>query len=74
MGIGVLTTEICFSNIIWIYVLCERVLVSECRLNKLILMNCYVMETRAMSPPATFDGLFLKDDIIPFIYDLLMTR
>ena len=25
-----------------------------------------------MSPPATFDGLFLKDDIIQFIYDLLM--
>ena len=35
-GIDVLTTEICFSNIIWIYVLCERVLVSECKLNKLI--------------------------------------
>ena len=28
-GIGVLNTEICFSKIIWIYVLCERVLVSE---------------------------------------------
>ena len=27
-----------------------------------------------MSPPATFDGLFLKDGIIQFIYDLLMTR
>ena len=27
-----------------------------------------------MSPPATFDGLFLKDDIIEFIYDLLMAR
>ena len=35
-GIDVLTTEICFSNIIWIYILCERVLVSECKLNKLI--------------------------------------
>ena len=32
------------------------------------------METRVMSPPATFDGLFLKDDIIQFIYDLLMAR
>ena len=32
-GIGVLTTEICFSNIIWIYVLCERVLESEFKLN-----------------------------------------
>ena len=32
-GIGVLTTEICFSNIIWIYVMCERVLVFECKLN-----------------------------------------
>ena len=32
-GIGVLTTEICFSNIIWIYVLCERLLESECKLN-----------------------------------------
>ena len=31
--IGVLTTEICFSNIIWIYVLCERVLESEFKLN-----------------------------------------
>ena len=37
-------------------------------------MNYYVMETRAMSPSATFDGLFLKDDIIQFIYDLLMAR
>ena len=27
-----------------------------------------------MSPPATFDGLFLQDDIIQFIYDLLMAR
>ena len=35
-GIDVLTTEIFFSNIIWIYVLCERVLVSECKLNKLV--------------------------------------
>ena len=33
MGIGVLTTEICFLNVIWICVLCERVLVSECKLN-----------------------------------------
>ena len=32
------------------------------------------METRVMSPLATFDGLFLKDDIIQFIYDLLMAR
>ena len=32
------------------------------------------METRVMSPPATFDGLFPKDDIIQFIYDLLMAR
>ena len=32
-GIGVLTTEICFSNIIWIYILCERVLESEFKLN-----------------------------------------
>ena len=28
----------------------------------------------SQSPPATFDGLFLKDDIIQFIYDLLMAR
>ena len=69
-----LTTEIFFSNIIWIYVLCERVLVSECKLNKLFLMNCCVMEIRVMSPPATFDGLFLKDHVIQFIYDLLMAR
>ena len=27
-----------------------------------------------MSPPATFDGLILKDDIIRFVYDLLMAR
>ena len=32
------------------------------------------METRAMSPPATFDGLFPKDDTIQFIYNLLMAR
>ena len=32
------------------------------------------MEIRVMSPPATFDGLFLKDDIIQSIYDLLMIR
>ena len=32
-GIGVLITEICFSNIIWIYVLCERILESEFKLN-----------------------------------------
>ena len=69
-----LTTEICFSNIIWIYVMCERVLVSECKLNKLIGMNCCVMEIRVMSPPVTFDGLFLKDDIIQFIYNLLVAR
>ena len=37
-------------------------------------MNYYVMETMAMSPPATSDGLFLKDDIIQLIYDLLMAR
>ena len=44
--------------------MCERVLVSECKLNKLIGMNCCVMEIRVMSPSVTFDGLFLKDDII----------
>ena len=27
-----------------------------------------------MSPPATFNGLFLKDDIIQSNYDLLMAR
>ena len=27
-----------------------------------------------MPPPVTFDGLSLKDDIIQFIYDLLMAR
>ena len=32
-GIGMLTTEICFPNIIRIYVMCERVLVSEYKLN-----------------------------------------
>ena len=32
-GIGVLNTEIGFLNIIWIYVLCERVLVSEFKLD-----------------------------------------
>ena len=32
------------------------------------------MEIRVMSPPATFDRLFLKDDIIQSIYDLLMVR
>ena len=37
-------------------------------------MNYCVMETRAMSPPATFNGLFLKEDIIQFIHDLLMAR
>ena len=30
------------------------------------------METRVLSPPATFNGLFLKGDIIQSIYDLLM--
>ena len=33
-----------------------------------------VLETRAMSPPVTFDGSFLKDDIIQCIYSLLMAR
>ena len=33
-----------------------------------------VMETRVMSPPVTFDGLFLKDAIIQCIYNLLMAR
>ena len=33
MGIGVLNTKIGFLNIIWIYVLCERVLVSEFKLS-----------------------------------------
>ena len=32
-GIGVLNTKIGFLNIIWIYVLCERVLVTEFKLN-----------------------------------------
>ena len=47
---------------------------SECKLNKLIRMNCWVLEIRAMSPPVTSDGLFLKDDVIQFIYDLLVAR
>ena len=31
------------------------------------------METRAMSPPATFDGLLPKEITIKFIHNLLMT-
>ena len=40
----------------------------------LILINYCVLKTRVMFPPVTFDGLFLKDDIIQCIYNLLMVR
>ena len=38
----------------------------------LILINYCVLKTRVMFPPVTFDGLFLKDAIIQYIYNLLM--
>ena len=33
-----------------------------------------VLKTRVMSPPITFNGLFLKDVIIQYIYNLSMAR
>ena len=36
-------------------------------------MNYCIMETRAMSHPATFDGLLTREITIQFIHDLLMT-
>ena len=33
-----------------------------------------VLKTRVMSSPITFNGLFLKDAIIQYIYNLSMAR
>ena len=33
-----------------------------------------VLKTRVMSPPITFNGLFLKEAIIQYIYKLSMAR
>ena len=33
-----------------------------------------VLSTRVIYPPVTFNGLFLKDDVIQCIYNLLMAR
>ena len=43
------------------------------KLIQFILVNYFVVEIRALSPPATFDGLLLKEITIQFIHDLLMT-
>ena len=50
----------------------DRLLMPELKLNKSILVNYCVVEIRAMSPPATFDGLLPKEITIQFIHDLLM--
>ena len=45
----------------------------EIKLNYFILVNYYVVETRALSPPATSGGLLPREITIQSIHDLLMT-
>ena len=51
----------------------DKLLMPELKLNESILVNYYVMEIRALSPPATFDGLLPREITIQIIHDLLMT-
>ena len=45
----------------------------EFKLNQSILVNYCVVETKDLSPPATFGGLLPREITIQFIHDLLMT-
>ena len=51
----------------------DKLLMPELKLNESILVNYCVMETRALSPSANFDGLIPREITIQFIHDLLMT-
>ena len=44
----------------------------EIKLNQFILVNHCVVETRVLSPPATFDGLLPREITCQSIRDLLM--